>query len=273
MDASALHSVEQTIQLFAREAGRRAVELQHKLGSVVSKDGQELIASNIVTEADEQIGRFAEEFFGRMFPGCVVIQEETVDQFNPGSVDDGTLVLIVDPIDGTLWYASRSWAWSVSIGVFQHWQPIAGCICAPQVDSIYYTEGDATFLNGEPVRARVPEGELKGAAMLRHIKAYHNIDSFPGYTLSYGSVALHLAMVAGGTACACITSKHKFYDVAGGVKLLENAGGELRYLSGETPDWRPLILAPGQRAPDFFFACPKGQFERLVQYIEPGIEP
>ena len=117
-------AVEQAIRIFAREAGRQALDLQHELGAA-SKDGEELIASNIVTEADERIGRFAEEFFTRLFPGAVVIQEETVDGFDAATVSDDTLVFVVDPVDGTLFYANQSWAWTVSVGVFRQWQPVA----------------------------------------------------------------------------------------------------------------------------------------------------
>jgi len=266
-------AIEQSVQVFAREAGRQALELQSKLSKVSSKDGEELIASNVVTEADERVGGLAESFFGRMFPGCVVIQEETLDQFDPGVLSDDSLVFVVDPIDGTLFYANRSWAWAISVGVFHRWEPIVGCVYAPQIEALYHTEGEDAFLNGERTRATVPDGTLKGAVMLRHIKAYHNIDSFPGYTLSYGSIALHLAMVAGGSACSCVASRHRVYDVAGGAKLLANAGAELRYLNGEHPSWRDLLLAPGERAPDFFFACPQGEFERLSQYVELQTDP
>ena len=56
-------TIEQSVQSFAREAGRVALGLQKKLADVSSKDGEELTASNIVTEADEQVGQFAEDFF------------------------------------------------------------------------------------------------------------------------------------------------------------------------------------------------------------------
>ena len=134
-------AIEQSVQVFAREAGRQALELQSKLSKVSSKDGEELIASNVVTEADERVGVLAESFFGRMFPGCVVIQEETLDQFDPGVLSDDSLVFVVDPIDGTLFYANRSWAWAISVGVFHRWEPIVGCVYAPQIEALYHTEG------------------------------------------------------------------------------------------------------------------------------------
>jgi fructose-1,6-bisphosphatase/inositol monophosphatase family enzyme len=94
--------------MFAREAGRRALELQQRLTSVSSKDGGEFTASSIVTEADQEIGALAESFFGRLFPGCAVIQEETVEQFDPSVLTDQTLVFVVDPIDGTLLNHNRT---------------------------------------------------------------------------------------------------------------------------------------------------------------------
>ena len=95
----------------------------------------------------------------------------------------------------------------------------------------------------------------------------HEIVDFPGYVLSYDSVALHLALVASGYACACVTARHYVHDVAGAAKLLENAGAELRQLNGAPPPWQELITHPNQRSPDAFFACPQGAFERLAGYV------
>jgi myo-inositol-1(or 4)-monophosphatase len=263
-------NVENAIQMFAREAGHHALRIQGQLEDVRSKDGQEIIASNILTEADEFVGRLAEDLFTRMFPGSLVIQEETVDRFCPDSINDDSLVFVVDPIDGTLFYAARSFAWTVSIGVFHRWTPIAGCVYAPALGDMYYTQGDVALLNGKEIRAGVRLDALKGSILLKHIKDYYSVRAFPGYTLAYGSIALHLALVASGFACACVASKHKVYDVAGGAKILSNAGAEMRYLNGEVPDWGELLRHPAERAPDYFFACPEGQFDELAKYVDRG---
>ncbi len=76
-DERSTTQIERRLQLFAGEAGRQARELQGHLERVASKDSQELYGSKIVTEADGQIGRFAEEFFPRVFPRLLVIQDET----------------------------------------------------------------------------------------------------------------------------------------------------------------------------------------------------
>lgn len=260
--------------MFAREAGYQAMRLQRSLEQVdVKERGEAVTASNIVTEADERIGRFAEEFFAEAFPGCLVIQEETVEQLDTSGLSPETLVFIVDPIDGTLFYASGSFAWAISVGCFHAWEPVASCINVPSLQKMYYTKQGKSRLNGREIHAEYPAAALKKAVMLRHIKAYHDIDDFPGYTMSYGSVALHLALIAEGFACGCVTSKHRFYDVAGGVKLLENAGAELRYVNGGKPDWKALIVEPAQRAPDFFFACPTGAFDELAKFVKPKIDP
>jgi myo-inositol-1(or 4)-monophosphatase len=261
-------SIDRYLTVFAREAGHMAIEMAKNLESVATKDGQMPNASNVVTEADTTIGRFAEEFFPAVIPGAIVIQEETVDDFDPAMIDADSIVFIVDPIDGTLFYAKHSFAWTVSVGCFIGFQPVSGCIYAPHIDEMYYTEGGHSYLNGKRIHAYCPDSEdsLSGSIMLRHIKAYHSIDAFPGYTCSYGSVALHLAMVASGFACCCVTSKHRLYDVAGSASLLKNAGAELTYVDGTTPSWKDLILAPACRAPKHFFACPAGRTEQLCSF-------
>ena len=226
LDMSAVNSA---MQMFAREAGHRAREIQGKLGEPKSKDGEVLVAANIVTEADMLVGRLAEDFFTRMFPGCVVIQEETADKVRTELIMDDTLVFIVDPVDGTLFYAAGSFGWTVSVGAFRNWEPLAGCIFAPVMGDMYYTAGERSYLNGREIHAHVSQESLKGSIMLKHMRDYYSVRTFPGYTLSYGSIALHLALTASGLACACVTSKHKVHDVAGAAKILQNAGAELRY--------------------------------------------
>jgi hypothetical protein len=65
------------------------------------------------------------------------------------------------------------------------------------------------------------------------------------------------------TGCFC-----GWKPVAGASMILENAGAELRLFNGTIPDWKHLILNPAERAPDFFFACPKGAFDVLVPYVK-----
>jgi fructose-1,6-bisphosphatase/inositol monophosphatase family enzyme len=247
------------------------MRLQPSLGGISSKDGLKLVAANIVTEADRIVGSFAEDFFSHMFPECLVIHEERTDEVDLGQVRPDTLIFIVDPIDGTLFYAKRSFAWTVSVGCFCGWKPIAGCIYAPQMQHMYYTQESSSFMNGQRIESSCPTGSLEGAVMLRHIKAYHDIDDFPGYTLSYGSSALHLALVASGFACACVTSRYSVYDVAGAVRILENAHAEMRFLNGELPSWEELITQHDTRARESFFACPKGSFDRLSRYVKPKL--
>lgn len=270
LDAATLRQVENYMQVFAREAGWLAMHRQRHLSLVWAKDSRELDAASIVTEADHEVGDLAVDFFTRLFPGCLVIHEEQADRLDPAATPDA-LMFISDPIDGTLLYAAGGFAWTVSVGCFHRWQPVAGCVYAPQLNHMFYTADGASLLNGTPIQARPQAGSLVSAVMLRHIKAYHDIDDFPGYTLSYGGPALHLCLVASGFASACVTSRHRVYDVAGAAKILENAGAELRFLNGEAPPWEQLVTNHSARAPDFFFACPRGEFERLSQYVKPKL--
>ncbi len=270
LEMAALQQIEKYMRVFAREAGRLAVARQQRLSHVWAKDNRELDAANIVTEADQEVGELAVDFFSRCFPDCVVIHEEQTDRLDPAATPDA-LMFISDPIDGTLLYAAGGFAWTVSVGCFHRWQPLAGCVYAPQLDQMFYTAGGVSLLNGTPIRARSHASSLAGAVMLRHIKAYHDIDDFPGYTLCYGGPALHLCLVASGFASACVTSRHRVYDVAGAAKILENAGAELRFLNGDLPPWEKLVTNHSARAPDFFFACPRGEFERLSKYVKPKL--
>jgi len=270
-DPDTVRRIERYVQMFARQAGEIALQRQANLDQVTSKDGQPLDAINILTEADVEIGTFAEEFFAATFPGCLVLQEERLDRVDVQAAPEDALIFVLDPIDGTLFYASGAFPWAVSVGCFQGGAALAGAVFAPQLGQLYYSEGSASFRNGQRICARSPGESLKGSIMIRHVRAYQDIDDFPGYTLSFGSPALHLCLVASGFACGCVTSRHRVHDVAGSVKILQNAGAEMRFLSGDLPDWRELIVHYDERAPECYFACPTGAFDRLVQYVKPRL--
>ncbi len=263
-----LAEIDGYMQVFAREAGHMALEIQRSGMGVSLKNGQVLNASNVVTLADKRIGAFAEDFFTRTFDGALVIQEETVDRFDVGRLNGQALTFVVDPIDGTLFYARKNFAWTISVGCFMGFTPVAGCVFAPALGDTYYTSEGGSYWNGQKIQALVPPEDLNGTILLRHIRAFYNLDSFPGYTLSIGSAALHLALTASGFACGCLVHNHRIYDVAGGITILENAGAELLYVDGSQPDWKDLLTHPARNAPKYFLACAQDHGAELRQYFK-----
>lgn len=256
--------IDSYIRSFSREAGSIALDMQKS--NIITNIPQNKNISKVVSAADLKIGQFAEDYFSKTFPGSQVIQEETVNNFDPKLINEDTLLFIIDPIDATHLYVRDSFAWTISVGCFQGFKPISGCVFAPKLNEFYYTENGQSFFNGHVIKANQLGRELQNSIMLRHLKAYHNIDTFPGYTAAYGSVGLHMALVARGFAACCVASRHKIHDIAGSIKLLQNAKAELLYTDSSTPSWKDLILNPNKKAPKHFFACPIGQSNDLLKY-------
>jgi fructose-1,6-bisphosphatase/inositol monophosphatase family enzyme len=63
-----------------------------------------------------------------------------------------------------------------------------------------------------------------------------------------GSVGASLIYTARGAATAALLPKARLWDLVGGAAILSQAGGELRYLSGQPLDY--LALLDGELAPE-----------------------
>src|SRR3712207_5059683 len=91
---------------------------------------------DLVTDADEAAERVIEAELLRLFPGAVVIGEEGVSR-NPRLLDglgDADLAFILDPVDGTLNFASGLPLFGVMAAVLSRGEVVCGIILDPMVD-------------------------------------------------------------------------------------------------------------------------------------------
>jgi fructose-1,6-bisphosphatase/inositol monophosphatase family enzyme len=90
-----------------REAGKR--EIMPRFRRLAEGDiRRKTSATDLVTEADEAAERMIGAALSRAFPGCLMVGEEGVsaDPALLEAMSDAELAIVVDPIDGTLNYAS-----------------------------------------------------------------------------------------------------------------------------------------------------------------------
>ncbi len=200
-----------------------------------------------VTEADHAVDRTLR----KMLPGDGEgwLSEETVDD----AVRLGrSRVWVVDPLDGTKEFVLGLPEWSVSIGLVEDGEPVAGGILNPATDQLLLgAPGLGVTLNGEPVSLS-QRGDLEGALVLASRSEvdrgeWERFAGAPFTVKAMGSVAYKLACVAGGLADATWTLVPKNeWDVAAGVALVRAAGGEICTSGGERPRFnRADTLLPG----------------------------
>jgi myo-inositol-1(or 4)-monophosphatase len=211
-----------------------------------------------VTEADTLVDEVLRRMLPR--PGEGWLSEETHDDRSRLAC---RRVWVVDPLDGTREFVMGLPEWSVSVGLVEDGEPVAGGICnPPRGETFLGARGQGVTLNGEPAEVSRRPG-LAGAEVLASRTEvergqWQAFDGAPFQVVPMGSVAYKLARVAAGLSDATWTlvPKHE-WDVAAGVALVLAGGG--RIVAGNPDEERfnrpeplltRLIAAPPRLLPE-----------------------
>jgi myo-inositol-1(or 4)-monophosphatase len=200
---------------------------------------------DIVTDADLAAQHVILDLISRRFPDHAVLSEEgrhDIDLAAPG------LTWIIDPLDGTSNYAHRFPYFSVSIGLADGGDVVAGVVYDPLRRQAFYAEkGQGAFVRGEaegPERLQVtaltelPQAliglDLPRDAAARHkvMAATERASSAVRTMRSLGTAALALAQVAAGGLDGYYHLTIQPWDIAGGALLIQEAGGRLSTPAG-----------------------------------------
>ena len=151
---------------------------------------------------------------------------------------------IIDPIDGTTSYFHRQPYFSVSIGVKKNGIAVYGGVYAPLLGQMFLAErGNGATLNGNPIKV---SGSMKlvdsvlatGFACVRGELEHNNLVYFTRIVPHIrdirrcGSAALDLAYVACGKYDGFWELNLNEYDIAAGVLLVREAGGNVFDFAG-----------------------------------------
>ena len=212
-----------------REAGDAAREKQRRLIQTRKKaDG------SIVTDADLTVQALIEQKLSERFCNAFFIHEEGFSKV-PAPMNDHTLCIIIDPIDGTAMYRMGLPEWCVSVGVFQGFTPRYGFVYSPGCGLMFHNDDENAYLNGA-VRRVVSEIAIDRETSLfvasEAYRAFH-ID-FPGKVRNLGSTALQACLIVdnGRNQSIAFIGKSNLWDWAGAIPILVRAGASLRYIDG-----------------------------------------
>jgi 3'(2'), 5'-bisphosphate nucleotidase len=214
-------------------------------------DGSPLTAADLAAEAAIAAGLAA------AFPGVPVISEEAAVTAS-GLGAAGETFLLVDPLDGTKEFLSRTHEFTVNIAVIAGGRPRAGVVYAPalgrlwlgavgagaEVRSIAPTEAPGAVsgvddAGGDAIAVRRrPDAALIAVASRSHLdpETQAFLDGLPvGERRSIGS-SLKFCLVAEGQADVYPRFGPTMeWDTAAGQAVLEAAGGRVVLPDGSTP--------------------------------------
>lgn len=206
--------------------------------------------ADLVTEADHASQQRIHEIIVERFPDHGFLGEEGLNLET-----DSAYRWIIDPLDGTSNYVHGFPYYAVSIGVCRDEQLVAAVIFDPNRDETFAaTAGGGATLNGRSIEtsgeidlsmamamASLPVGaDQTDPAVRRFLNSMSHLQTVQ----RSGSAALNLACVASGRIDAFWSTSLKPWDVAAGVLIVQEAGGVVGNLHGETIDIMvPSLLA------------------------------
>jgi fructose-1,6-bisphosphatase/inositol monophosphatase family enzyme len=190
---------------------------------------------DLVTDADEAAERFLEAEILRAFPNATVIGEEGVSK-NASFLDglgDADLAFILDPVDGTLNFASGLPLFGVMAAVTVKGEVVCGIILDPVCDdAAIAVRGEGTWSQRSdgsttPLRAAspIPLAEMTGNVSWRYLPE----ELQPVVTGNFPRVAMAADFRCSAHTYRLIASGHLHFSFSSSVMPWDHAAGWLIY--------------------------------------------
>jgi myo-inositol-1(or 4)-monophosphatase len=225
-----------------REAGQVILD-RFGGGLEISRKGE----VDLVTDVDLALSEQIAGAILQIFPEHTVITEEG---WQEDMARNAEYLWLVDPLDGTTNYVHGYPGFCVSVALVHEGHLLTGCVYDPLREEVFYAEkGRGASLNGRALsvsgtdqlirsllstgfpyeRATLPESNVTYLArVINHIQGVRRS----------GSLALDLAYVAAGRLDGHWELYVKPWDTAAGGLLVQEAGGCLSNLRGQS--WTPF---------------------------------
>jgi myo-inositol-1(or 4)-monophosphatase len=213
--------------------------------SVKKKDDQ-----SPVTEADRRAEEVMRGLIRERYPSHGIIGEEF-----GAEQEDAEFVWVLDPIDGTVSFASGCPLFGTLIGLLHGGKPRLGAIHQPVLRQLCVGNGEETTLNGRPVVIRDTDA-LADAVLLttdianvRQFQDAHGFERLAAATRlfrTWGDCYGYLLLVSGGADVMIDPVMHP-WDLLPLIPVIEGAGGTITGWSGEDAATARSCVAASRR--------------------------
>jgi 3'(2'), 5'-bisphosphate nucleotidase len=179
-----------------------------------------------VTKADIEANEYIVNELQRYFPEIPIVSEEGAKDSKGASS-----FFLVDPLDGTKSFISRSGQFTVNIGLVKDFKAFAGVVYIPVRDIMYFTDGIKAYRNDIEIRCRkAPEDGLTVVASKSHRNQETNdfIEKLKVKELISAESSAKFCVVAEGAADIYPRfGRTMEWDTAAGHAVLKAAGGSV----------------------------------------------
>ena len=228
-------------------AGKMAKDLPLDSRVLIPKGQDQCFTQGDLNVESYVIGKLKEQFPDHGFDSEEMGKEKPAAEY----------VWILDPIDGTSYYAKNVPFYSLSLALVHRGRIILGIVYCPELDRMYCAEaGEGATLNGQVIRCA--EGKcLENAQICLEISS---ANSHPGELqgtmrklslliertyrvriIGVGSLGLCFCASGGFDAYVNLGSMWKLHDVAAGQVIVQEAGGEFSIVGR---DQRQIVAGP-----------------------------
>lgn len=229
---------------------------------------QEKANLSFVTDLDHDLERLIRERLAARFPDDVLTGEE----YAAGG-GSGPRRWSIDPIDGTGNLVHGLPLWAVSLGMMDRGIPVLGVIVVPPLGELYWAvAGQGAWRDGVRLSIRETDAErfhnqdnvCVGTNALRVV----DTRTLPGRLRDLGSACCEQAFLASGRLRACVFLGEHAHDLAAGIVIVSEAGGQVATIDGRFLTPAEFVAETPVRVPTFL-AAPKrltalvGQARRL----------
>lgn len=197
--------------------------------------------SDFVTEADFASQQAIYDYIRRRHPEHGFLGEEGLSEPAANTVSRW----IIDPLDGTSNYVHGFPYYAVSVALEHDGELLTGAIYDPTRDELFSAlRGRGATLNGKEIQPTEIDSLNAALVMVSlpvtlqrdhpALQRFLNVLPHVQHVQRTGSAALNLAYVAAGRIEAFWSTSLKPWDMAAGVVVIEEAGGRVTAIDGQS---------------------------------------
>lgn len=229
--------------------------IHSQAGKVEDQQVESKSRNSLVSYVDKQAEKILVQGLSKLIAGAgFITEEETVTQLQ------SEYTWIIDPLDGTTNFLQQIPVYAVSIGLMHEDQIILGVVSdVERKETFYAWKGGGAWCNGKQIhvsaKTEVLDAVIATGFPYSSNKVLPQLTSLFDYFLKnargirrLGSAAIDLAYVACGRFDAYYETTLNPWDIAGGIIIVEEAGGLVTGFSGKKDmlETGNLVAAPRQ---------------------------